>query len=496
MTRHFNAKNITIEFDEYFKLSNQYSEIVMSPAMEKSPEYKISGKKLVINLRDTLQPNTTYTLNFGKAIADVNESNVLKNFTYVFSTGEHIDSLSVAGNVTNVETGEKEKEATVMLFPLNQDSVMFGKKKPSIFATTDSSGNFSINNLHDGYYRIYALKEASPNKIYDNDQELIGFLKNPIHLTKDTSGIVLKLFKQQPEKFRVVDRNFDGDGKLAFTFNKPLTNPSVKVVYPPGVDESKYVEFSKTKDSARVYLRNMDFDSLRVAFFDNGKALDTITKKKGRKETFTRIITFRYNLDNDGRLKPGSDLQINSILPLESFDQGQFSLTEDSVPVNFTLQKDANNLKLLNLKYRFREKSDYQLTINEDAVTDIYGDKNKKTFKRFTVNKTENYGTLTIKLNVPDTTRAYVAQVLNSQKQVLRTVSMTKNTAVVLKDFLTGKYRVRIIYDDNRNDIWDSGSVKGGRQPEKIWIYEKEINLRANWETEESIDVPRESNLP
>ncbi len=495
MTRNFKAKEIELQFDEFFKLTNQYSEISMSPAMEKSPEYKIRQKKLVIDFRDSLQKNTTYVINFGKAIADVNEGNVLKNFTYVFSTGTHIDSLSISGNVTNTETQAKEKEATVMLFPLRQDS-LFGKKKPLIFTSTDSSGNFTLNNLAEGDYKIYALKEISPNKIYDNDQELIAFLKNPIHVTKDTSNISLRLFKQTPEKFRLLERRFDPDGKLFFKFNKQLIEPSVKITYPAGVDESKYVDISPTKDTAQVYLKNMDFDSVRVAFFDKQKALDTIYMRKGRKESFTRIITFKYNLGNGDLLKPGADLQVFANEPIESFNPDLISITEDSVNVNFAATRDVMNAKLLNIKYRWRQGAAYKIVLNEGAFIDIYGDKNKTSIRKFAINKPENYGTLTIKLNVPDTSKAYVAQILNVQKNILRTITFNKTTSVVLKDYLTGRYQVRIIYDNNRNGVWDSGLVKTGTQPEKIWLYEKEITLRANWETEEAVDIPRETSLP
>jgi hypothetical protein len=496
MTRNFSAKQITLEFDEYFKLTNQYQEITISPAMERAPEYKIRSKSLVIDLKDTLHKNTTYVINFGKAIADVNEGNLLKNFTYVFSTGAHIDSLTVSGNVTNTDTQEKEKDATVMLIPASQDSIIFGKKKPSIYATTDSAGNFTLSNLHDGNYRIYALKESSPDKIYNNDQELIAFLKDPIHLTKDTSNIALRLFKQTPDKFRLIDRRFDLDGKMFFTFNKPLKNPSIKITYPAGIDDTKYVDFGKTNDTAMVYTKSMDFDSIRVAFFDQQKPLDTIYLRKGRKETFTRNITFKYNIDNNQLLQPGKDLLITSNLPIDSFDPNLLALTEDSAQVNFTLVKDPVNAKQFALKYRFRQKANYQLMINELAFTDMYGDKNKKSLKKFTINRPENYGTLTIKLNVPDTSKTYVAQILNSEKQILKTVAFKKNTPVVLKDYLTGKYKVRIIYDANHNGIWDSGSVKKGIQPEHIWLYAKDINLRANWETEESVDIPGESTLP
>ncbi|RYZ97258.1 MAG: hypothetical protein EOP47_22135, partial [Sphingobacteriaceae bacterium] len=168
----------------FYKLTNQYQEISISPAQEKLPEYKVRKRNLIIDFKDSLQKNTTYVINFGKAIVDVNEANAMKNFTYVFSTGPHIDSLSITGTVTNTQTLEKEKDVTVMLFPLNKDSLFYKKKKPSIFATTDSSGNFSLNNLREDKYTIYALKEASPNKLYDNETELIAFIKDTILRSK------------------------------------------------------------------------------------------------------------------------------------------------------------------------------------------------------------------------------------------------------------------------------------------------------------------------
>src|ERR1700688_4554072 len=102
MTRNFVEKEIKLDFDEYFNLKNPVQEISISPAQEKIPTYKVSKKSIVIDFKDSLQKNTTYVINFGKAIADLNEGNVLPNFTYVFSTGPHIDSLSVSGNVQNL----------------------------------------------------------------------------------------------------------------------------------------------------------------------------------------------------------------------------------------------------------------------------------------------------------------------------------------------------------------------------------------------------------
>jgi len=497
-TRNFAAKEINLEFDEFIKLANQYTEITMSPTMEKQPEYTANKKHLRIVFKDTLKKNTTYVINFGKGIQDVNESNVMKNFTYVFSTGPHIDSLSISGNVNNTLTQEKEKDVTVMLFPLKQDSLLFGKKKPSIFTTTDSSGNFSLNNLHEDQYRIYALKEASPDKIFNNDNELIAFLKKPINLKSDTANIKLNLFKQFPEKFRFSEKRFDVDGKMLFVFNKALQNPSLKIIYPADINNQKYVEFSKTKDTASVFVKYMNFDSIRVAVYDNNKPVDTTYLLKQKKETFTRVFNFKYNISND-KLKPGNDLKITSNLPVDVIDNAQITLKEDSIGLgssDYTLQKDTGNVKSLTLKYRWRQNAKYELIFNPGAFTDIYGDKNKFTSKKFQPDKPENYSSLTLKVTLPDTSKAYVVELLNDQKVVLETTPIRRNGPVVYKTILTGKYFIRVIYDENKNGRWDSGNVHLKKQPENTWVNEKEITLRPNWEAEEPIVVPREPLTP
>lgn len=498
-TRNFKAKEIDLEFDEFIKLTNQYQEISMSPATDKLPEYSFNKRNLKIKFKDTLQKNTTYVINFGKSIQDVNEANVLKNFTYVLSTGNHIDSLSISGSVTNTMTQEKEKDITVMLLPLKQDSLLFGKKKPSIYATTDSSGNFSLNNLREDDYRIYALKEASPNKIFDNDQELIGFLKKPIHLRSDTQNIQLNLFKQSPEKFRFSEKKFDVDGKILLVFNKALNKPGIKIIYPADIDKQKNVEFSKTKDTASVFLRNMTFDSVRVAVYDNGKPIDTTSLLKGKKETFQRTLTFTYNIGSNNLLKPTEDLKLTASLPVENFDNSQVTLNEDSIGVavsDYTLQKDTGNFKKLTLKYRWRQGSKYELIFNEGAFTSIYGDKNKRVSKRFQINKIENYSSLTLKVAVPDTSKAYVVELLNEQKLVLESNPIRKNTSLAYKNLLTGKYIIRVVYDENKNGKWDSGNVHQKRQPENIWVNEKIISLRPNWEAEEAVTIPKEPPTP
>ncbi|MEO6630238.1 MAG: Ig-like domain-containing protein, partial [Mucilaginibacter sp.] len=461
------------------------------------PEYKIKDKSIIINLKDSLEKNTTYVINFGKAIADVNESNVVKNFTYVFSTGEHIDSLSVSGTVFNTSTGLKEKDATVMLFTLKQDSLLFGKKKPSVYATTDSAGNFSLNNLHPDDYRIYALKEQSPDKIYNKDDELIAFSKAPIHLERDSANIELKLFKQAPVKFRV-ERRTDADSRMVMTFNRRPDNPSLKILSPPDFDKYKIANFTPTRDTVSLFMRNLAFDSLSVAILDKNKPIDTVYFRKRLKESYSRTIYFNYNITNDNHLKPGTDLIIKSNYPIENFDNNLFSLKQDSAEVsNFTLQKDTTDLRNLVLKYRWKQNSNYALTIENSAITDIYGEKNKRPpIKKFNIDKQENYSLLTLALTVPDTGKSYIIELYNEQKQLLRTDVIHKTSSLVYKNYLTGKYNIKVIYDDNNNGKWDSGNVKLKEQPENIWIDDALITLRANWEQVTPITIPREPTTP
>lgn len=493
-TRNFSAKQITLEFDEYYKLVNQYQEINVSPVLEKV-EYKMKGKSLVIDIKDTLLKETTYVINFGKAIADVNEGNAIKNFTYVFSTGNQIDSLKISGTVTDNLTLKKEKDVTVMLIPLKQDSLIFGKKKPGIYATTDTSGTFSLTNLHEGEYKLYALKEAASNKIFDDDNDLIGFPGKVIKLTKDTSNIKLSLFKQTPANFRIVDHRYDPTGKIFLSFNKSLAKPSLKIIDPVALDAQKFVEFTKMLDTAYLYLRNTDYDSLKVAVLDNDIPVDTTVFRKERKETFKFPLTIVTSADRGNLLKPGTDLQVYTSTPITNRLPSLISLREnDAYVTNYTFIEDKADAKHFSMRYNWKPNATYLLTFAEGALTGYFGEKNSNSPKRFRLDKPDNYSNLTLKVILPDTGRYYVVELLNEKGDAtLRSDQITKNTLLTYKSYPTGKYNVRVVYDTNRNGKWDTGSLKENRQPENIWVRPNMIILRPNYEPEENLDIPKES---
>lgn len=490
LSRNFKGNKIDITFDEYFKLSNELTEISISPAMEIPPFYKVKKKTLEITFKDSLEKNTTYTINFGKAIQDVNESNILKNFSFVFSTGPTLDSLQITGKVISSQDNLPVKDATVFIFPIERDS-LFGKKRASMFTTADSAGNFSLKNLKENTYSIYGLKESAVDRIYNSPNEEIAFLNKPITLNKDTSGIVLKLFKEIPERFRVISKQIEKDGKISYIFNKSIVKPSLKFIEPSVSDP--IVEFSTKGDTASVWLKTYDFDSLKVSINSDGNPLDTMIVRRGKKETYQRDILFSNNLSG-GKIRPNHQLDLKFNVPIASINSDKIDLLEDS-----TSKKDFNLVKMdgtrtYQIKYPWKVKKLYTLTLNEGAVKDIYGDNNKSLKVSFSLDEVENYGNLSLKISKTDSLKNYIFQLLTDKGDIYSEELIKTDTTLVFNFIPTNKYKVRIIEDSNNNGVFDTGNLKLKVQPEKVWFFDKEIITRANWDREEKIVIPKEFN--
>lgn len=494
LTTNFSAKKIVIEFDEYIKLNNEFKEFSISPELERTPELKAKLKRLEITLPDTLEKNTTYTLNFGKSIVDLNESNELKNFSYAFSTGPTIDSLSISGNVTNALTLEPEIETTVFILPLSRDS-LFGKKRAAIFTLTDSSGNFKLNNLKKDTYKIYALKEKGGDRIYQQVSDEIGFIKEPFLLDKNIDSLHLNVFKELAPEFRTLDRKLNADGSIFMNFNQKLKNPDLTVIFPSNIDQGKLLQFSKTKDSVTLWLNDLSFDSVKVAIKDDGKILDTVKLTRSKRDTYNRILNISDNLDG-GTLNPFKDLVISFNFPIKSLDESKILLLEDSIPRKFTLVKDSTNLLKYHIKYKWRAKEEYILLLRENAATAIFDAKNKELKKTFTLGDANDYGTLTLAIEPPDTTKSYILEIVNKDKNIISSFPIIKKTSVKLDKYKQGIYYGRIVYDENKNGIWDTGNLKKGLQPEAIWYEPKELSIRANWDRNEIIKIPLVAPLP
>ena len=189
-SRNFSDHQITLTFDEYVNADNYLQEMIVSPVPTNMPTVTRKLNTVTVKLRDTLEPNTTYSINFGNTIKDVNEGNMMKNFTYTFSTGSYFDSLEFTGNVVLAETGGIDTTLTVLLHKTNIDSALINEK-PRYVAKTDSRGHFRFKNLPPGDFYVYALKDEGGSYRYMSRSQLFAFSDSAVIVSDSTRPVTL-----------------------------------------------------------------------------------------------------------------------------------------------------------------------------------------------------------------------------------------------------------------------------------------------------------------
>lgn len=485
----FSGTEIELEFNEFIKLTNAATEVTVSPALEKPLELDARRENLTIKINQALDSNTTYTINFGKSIGDVNENNVLKNYSYVFSTGAGIDSLSISGTVKSAISNEAVKEALVFIFPSKQDSLL-GLKKPSTYTYTNEQGNFTLQNLRAGSYQIYAIKESGQDRIYNQGVDEIGFLSEPIQLSKHINNLNFRLFKETAKEFKLKDKKIESDGRILMVFNQSIRKPEVKELGELNQLKNSVLEFSLSTDSAMLWLPELAFDSLKLGVYSEGNLLNKVDFIRNKRENYTRNPLLKDNALGN-KLKPGIDFTLSLSIPSTLVDSSKIQLFSDSIKLRaWKLKKVDKNGRIFSVNYPFKAGKSYTIKVDEGAFKAVSGLSNKPFSKTFIADSYENYGTMNVLMSPIDSTKTYIVQVLNDQKVVIKEDSIRGTKLLSYKTYPIGKYRIRVVLDENGNGTWDTGTIVLKTQPEKIWWYTKEINLRANWEIEEKITVP------
>ena len=192
----FTGNRITFSFDEYIEIKDIQTNLLVSPLPKTNPTINSNLKTVSIKLRDTLLPNTTYSINFGNAIVDVHEGNALKDFTYTFSTGDYIDSLEVTGKLILAETGKADSTMMVLLYKNAVDTEVTSRK-PDYITRTDGKGNFIFTHLPAATFKIYALKDGDGGKTYNSKTETFAFSDNDINTAGTVSPVMLLAYNQE-----------------------------------------------------------------------------------------------------------------------------------------------------------------------------------------------------------------------------------------------------------------------------------------------------------
>ncbi len=485
-SKNFKDKKIKIYFDEYIILRDLDKQLIVSPPLKNRPIITPQGtasKTITIKFTEDLQPNTTYTFNFGNAIQDNNEGNKLESFKYVFSTGNEIDSLQLKGKVIDALDGKLKSNCSLLLYKLDStynDSIVF-KQKPNYVAITTDSLNFNFSNVKEGKYKLFALQEDIKDYIFSPKTDKIGFHEQIISLPKDS---VLKntisIFKET-QPFRLKRAKEVSKGKIQFPFIGKQTDLNVKLLSNVPSDFKEFTQFEKDKDTLNYWFSPIKKDSLDF-IVKNEKFIDTLTIRLNKK----KLDSISISSSVTGILHLSDTIFIESNNPIVKLDKSRFSMIKDSAKIDFNII-EKNKLKMAVLFER-TPKSKYKLDILPKAFTDIYNLTNNTLSYNFTTKSLEEYGS--ISLNLDNKTKQNLILELIENKKVIQKRFVSSETKKVTFKFLEPKkYKIRAIIDKNKNKIWDTGNYLEKIQPEKIVYFDKELTLRANWNIEENFVI-------
>lgn len=488
-TTGFDADRIRLYFDEYIRLEDVQNQLIISPPLKNKPEITPMGgarKYVEIRLNDTLLENTTYTFNFGQSVVDNNEGNPNNFLTYVFSTGDYIDSLSLTGAVADAYNLKPDAYISVMLHEVDTaftDSTIYKKLPYYLTNTLDSAVTFSLNNLKPGSYHLIALRDIGKNNFFDQGVDKIGYVSDTITLPTESS-YVLRLFKEVPD-YGVLPPSFSASNKIVFGYYGD-TPPVVSLL-------SRLPDSVKTrltpepgKDSLNLWITPFDADSLVFALShpEIETEIDTFTVKPITAERDSLRLTW----------SPGQSLNftdtvfLSGTLPIVEIDTSKFKMMQqDSVSVPFIPVLDT----LLNrVRLEFAKESDqaYRVDVLPGAVTDFFGDTNDTLRTRLTTGNPTDFGILRLNLQ-GQVAFPMAVELINAQEETMRRQYLEQNVEVVFPSLLPGNYRVRLIFDKNKNGRWDTGSYLDKIQPERIIYYPGAIEIRANWEKVETFII-------
>jgi len=500
----FVNQSILLKFDEYIQLKDLNANLVVLPKLKTLPEAEVNGKTLKIIL-DTaeLLKNTTYRIYFGQAIADMNEGNSLNNFEYVFSTGDFIDSFTVKGHVVSAFNNGSLDNILIGLYEdsLSTDSTVF-KEVPNYITRSDVSGKFYMGHLPAKRFKAYALDDLNKNLSYDPDLESIGFQNNSIHLPED-SILNFKLFKEAPAKTYVKKTVSPYYGHSMIIFNKK-PKLLLQTYYPDQEDQLYIQNTSVGGDTLLLYYKTIE-DSLKLLlnYVEEGKK-DTLqlslAKKNMRKKKFAYM---RLNT-------PGNSLVLNTALKL-SFITWMDTSTQIGAGLRLMYKSDSTweqlplsprwlNVRELQLANNLPEGKAFELKLDTSVFTDAFSNSNDSLTFRFNTQSKTELGKAVLKLQLYKKEQ-YLVQLLNESQNVVRessfflALSSSNSKSIEFTDVPAGMYTVRIVYDLNKNDKWDSGSLLKRKQAEPVFIHPKTIKVLSDWEIEEEIQVKEQNGF-
>ncbi|WP_410880984.1 Ig-like domain-containing protein [Myroides sp. DW712] len=482
----FDKNEIKIEFDEFIKLKNANQNLIVSPPLKNNPDISPMGspkKVMTIKLNDTLHPNTTYSFNFGDAITDNNEGNVLPQFKYIFSTGSYIDSLKLEGTIQSAHQLKTDNFVNVMLYDATtfKDSTVYKEKPLYITNTLDSLTTFSIENIKAGTYYAVALKQKTNNYMFNPDQDKIAFIQDTIVIPTDKK-YNLVLFKSE-EKFGAKRPAQISENKWYLPYKGNKEGVIVKVSKNDSLVPSIYTPLIG-KDSLQLWFPKVIADSLHIAVSkEDYSETFTVRPRVKMKEIDTLSITAKNN-----NIDFNENFSLKSTTPIATVNKNLIQIiNKDSLPVSFEVEEILTEQKI-ELRFEKNQEELYRIQLLPQALTDFFGYTNDTLSYALKTTKHTDYGNLNLTLA---SVKRYpiIVELIDEQEKIYATQIIKEPQVVNFNLLPPRKYYVRIIYDDNQNGKWDTGYYWDKRQPEETFYSDEPIDVRANWDINQDLDV-------
>ena len=527
-----NRRHIYINFDEFIKIDNPSQNVVVSPPQLNQPEIKGQGKRISVELLDSLKPNTTYTIDFSSAISDNNEGNPMGSYTYSFSTGDHIDTLEVSGYVVEASNLEPVKGILVGLY----DSI---------------SNDYFIKGVAPGTYRIYALQDADGDFVFSQKSEMVAFQHERVvpSFKEDTRQDTTWLDSLHIASIKTVPyTHFLPDNICLRAFNEVMTDryylkaerkeaDHFTLFYTYGdsilpsitglnfnANNAFIIEPTEHKDTITYWLRDttlVNQDTLTMALTHHitdtlgtlqlqtdtikiiskepyakrtkdlkkkmeqwQKEQDKLKKRGEPYDTLMRPEPLKINMAPLGEMDPDQNIWITAKKPLNDVDTAHIHLYShqptDSLWYAEPYRIGRKDSQTFVLKAAWKPEMEYSLEIDSAAFLSIYGQASIAIKQGVRVRSLDKYATLLMTLQGMEG-KPVIAQLLDGSDQVVKEAT-THNGQAEFFYLKAGKYYMRMILDENQNGKWDTGDYDADRQPEKVYYYPETIECRAKWD--------------
>ena len=490
---HFIGKKIEITFDEFITLENANQNVMISPPLKEKLDIKLKNKTVVVKFKENLVPNTTYTINFGSAIKDLHEGNPFKDYVYSFSTGDHIDTLSITGKVVDAETMKPIENVYVGLYAADRDNLdsLPMTTAPNYITKTDKEGQFSLNGLADKSYLVFALKDANANLYFDLANEASAFLDMLVTPSDSTlKPITLRMFTEVDSTQVLLEKKLIEEGLLRFVFRHPAKDA---VIMTPEMLPDTFnlvTTHSAAHDTVWWYFTPNVKDSLWVqvkydtVINDSSRYSLKFKDKKGRNKK-PEPLKVKNNLIGRGALVHDDTLTLTFSEPIVRYAMRDSAVFKcDTLVFYDTLAFEPADEQ--GMKYRLvnpvAADVSYHIEIPDSVFFGIRNRTNEAIKLDFHVVNDDEYGNIYITVMPPKGMKQVVVQLTNESGKVVKEQVITKNSEVMFDYLMPAKYKLRAILDADGNGKWSTGNYHRHTLPETIIDYINVLDLKAGWD--------------